>query len=221
MSNNPLKRTGRFINDKILNRMDILLDRKICGQSLIRYEKSVFRDDGDGVGMTGSQATRYLVLKKIFERVDIKDTDSFIDVGCGKGRVLAYLVSHGYKCSINGIEINEVSAKIAKEWTAKYPQINFMIGDAFKLNYNDYTILFFGRPFLPVTFLEFIELIESQLTHPIQLVYWVDQESGYLLLNRPGWNLVWRDVIDKIYGFEVAECPQGCSLWRYEPQQEK
>ena len=201
--------------------MDVLLDRKICGQSLIKYEQSVFRDDENGVGMTGSMATRYLILKKIFDKVEIKDSDSFIDVGCGKGRVLAYLIYRGYKCAISGIEINEISGKVAEEWTSKYPQIKFMIGDAFKLNYNDYTVLFFGRPFLPVTFLEFIELIESQLEHPIWLIYWVDQQSGYLLDHRPGWTMVWHDEIDKIYGFEVAECPQGCSLWRYEPQIEK
>lgn len=217
MSNNRLTKFGRSIQNTVLNRMDILLDLKICGQSLSRYEKSIFRDDKKGVGMTGSQATRYLILKHIFDKVDIKDSDSFIDVGCGKGRVLAFLVNHGYKCSISGIEINEISGKIAEEWTSKYPQINFMIGDAFKLNYNDYTVLFLGRPFLPVTFLEFIEQIESQLEHPIQLIYWVDQQSGRLLMNRPGWTQVWRDMIGVIYGFEVTEHPQGCSLWKYEP----
>lgn len=220
MDNNYLMKIRKRINIFILNRMDLLLDYKICGQSLSKYEKSIFRDDEKGVGMTGSQATRYLILKYIFDRVDIKDSDSFIDVGCGKGRVLAYMVNHGYKCSISGIEINEISGKIAAEWTGKYPKIVFMIGDAFKLNYNDYTVLFFGRPFLPVTFLEFIEQIESQLKHPIQLIYWVDQQSGRLLINRPGWTLVWRDTINKIYGFEVAEDPQGCSLWKYEPPQE-
>ena len=220
MGNNPLESTSWKIHRIILNRMDALLDYKICGQSLTKYEKSVFRDDEKGVGMSGSQATHYLILKHIFDRVDIKDSDYFIDVGCGKGRVLAYLIKHGYKCSISGIEINVISGKIAEKWTAKYPQINFMIGDAFKLNYNDYTVLFLGRPFLPVTFLEFIEQIEYQLEHPIQLIYWVDQQSGQLLLNRPGWTLVWRDKIDNIHGFEVAECPQGCSLWKYEPCKE-
>ena len=141
-----------------------------------------------------------------------------VDVGCGKGRVLAYLVMHDYKCSITGIEINETSGKIAEKWTANYPQIKLMIGDAFKLNYNDYTVLFLGRPFLPVTFLEFIELIESQLDHPIQLIYWVDQQSGHLLKDRKGWTLVWREKIERINGFRVAPYPQGCSLWKYTPE---
>ena len=62
--------------------------------------------------MTGSQSTHYSILKKIFDKVNIDESDSFIDVGCGKGRVLAYLVMHDYKCAITGIEINEISSKV-------------------------------------------------------------------------------------------------------------
>lgn len=68
-----------------------------------------------------------------------------------------------------------------------------------------------------MTFIEFIELVESQLDHPIQLIYWVDQQSGYLLKNRKGWTLVWRETIERIKGFKVAPYPQGCSLWKYTP----
>ena len=212
-----LTKVKRKTNKEILDMIDRIIDHRVCGVSLTKYEKSVFRDDKNGIGLTGSQATHYSILKKIFDKVNIDESDSFIDVGCGKGRVLAYLVMHGYKCSITGIEINETSYKIAEKWTANYPQIKLMIGDAFKLNYNDYTVLFLGRPFLPVTFLEFIELIESQLDHPIQLIYWVDQQSGYLLKDRKGWTLVWREKIERINGFRVAPYPQGCSLWKYTP----
>ena len=69
MDNNYLMKIRKRINNFILNRMDLLLDYKICGQSLSKYEKSIFRDDEKGVGMTGSQATRYLILKYIFDRV--------------------------------------------------------------------------------------------------------------------------------------------------------
>ena len=128
---NIITRILRSLNNRILRGMDAFLDKKICGQSLAKYENSIFRDDKKGVGMTGSQSTHYLILRHIFSKVDIKDSDSFIDVGCGKGRVLAYLVNNGYECSINGIEINDISAKYAEEWTSMYPQIKLMTGDAF------------------------------------------------------------------------------------------
>ena len=36
---------------------DRLTDYRICGQSLTRYVLSVFRDDANGVGMTGHEST--------------------------------------------------------------------------------------------------------------------------------------------------------------------
>ena len=56
-----------------------------------------------------------------------------------------------------GIEINEISGRTAQEWTQKYDRVDVMIGDAFRLDYNDYTVLFLGRPFLPKTFQQFLE----------------------------------------------------------------
>ena len=92
MRRNILTRVENKINREILVRIDNVIDNKVCGVSLSKYEKSVFRDDKNGIGLTGSQATHYSILKKIFDKVNIDESDSFIDVGCGKGRVLAYLV---------------------------------------------------------------------------------------------------------------------------------
>ena len=78
-------------------------------------------------------------------------------IGCGKGRVLAYLLKSHAPCRLCGIEINEISGRIAQEWTQKYDRADVMIGDAFRLDYNDYTVLFLGRPFLPKTFQQFLE----------------------------------------------------------------
>ena len=120
-------------------------------------------------------------------------------------------------CSLNGIEINEISYNVAQDWTKKYDQVNVMLGDAFKLDYNPYTVLFMGRPFLPVTFMQFIEAFEAGLDHPITLIYWVDQQSGYMLKNRPGWKMLYREKLTYIKGLRVARTPQGYSIWTYDP----
>ena len=205
------------ITAKISNRIDERIDLEVCGISLVKYVPSIFRDDKQGVGMTGSQSTRYGNLEKIFSHVDLKETDSFLDVGCGKGRVLAYLIRENCPASLHGIEINELSAKVALEWTSKYDQIHVQQGDAFKIDYDSYTVLFLGRPFLPKTFLEFLDVLESQLTHPITFIYWVDQQSGYLLKNRKGWTMKYREVVRKVYGFKIPAGPQGFSIWEYTP----
>ena len=189
--------------------VDRLNDYRICGQSLTRYVPSIYRDDANGVGMTGSQSTSYVILEHIFSHVHLTEQDAFLDVGCGKGRVLAFLLKKHMPCKMFGIEINEVSGQVAMDWTQKYEQVNVTLGDAFKLDYNPYTVLFLGRPFLPKTFLQFIETIEANLTHPITFIYWVDQQSGHLLLDRPGWTLQFRETLDKLYGLKIDKYRQS------------
>lgn len=205
------------ISSVILRLMDEAADRHICGQSLVKYVKSVYRDDANGVGMTGSQSTSYFILDRIFSHVTLTGQDSLLDVGCGKGRVLAFLVKKHAPCRLYGVEINEISGRVAQEWTRKYDQVNVTIGDAFQMDYNSYTILFLGRPFLPKTFLQFIEKLESELTHPITLIYWVDQQSGYLLKDRPAWEKQFREKLTIIHGLRITNVAQSYSIWTYDP----
>ena len=104
-----------------------------------------------------------------------------------------------------------------KEWAEKYEQVSVTIGDAFQKDYNPYTILFLGRPFLPKTFQQFIEQLEKSLTHPITLIYWVDQQSGYMLKDRSGWEKQFREKLYVMYGLIIAGTPQGYSIWTYDP----
>ena len=204
------------ISRRLLRTVDGIIDQRICGQSLVKYVPSVYRDDANGVGMTGSQSTSYVILDRIFSHVSLTEEDSFLDVGCGKGRVLAFLLKEHAPCALYGVEINEISGSVAVEWTARYEQVSVKIGDAFEMDYNPYTVLFMNRPFLPKTFLEFIEKLESTLTHPITFIYWVDQQSGYLLKDRPGWNMQFREKLTSIYGVKIAKAPQYYSIWTYD-----
>ena len=215
--NKPFKRIHRKISSVILRLMDESTDRRVCGQSLVKYVESVYRDDANGVGMTGSQSTSYVILNRIFSHVALTEQDSFLDVGCGKGRVLAFLVKKHAPCRLYGVEINEISGTVAREWAEKYEQVSVTLGDAFGMDYNPYTILFLGRPFLPKTFLQFIEKLESGLNHPITLIYWVDQQSGYLLEDRPGWKKQFREKLSVIHGLKIGPVPQSYSIWTYDP----
>lgn len=209
------------IRVRIFYTIDYYYDMQICGQSLSESIPSVFRDDKNGIGFTSSQSTYYSILKKIFRNVEIKESDVFLDVGCGKGRVLAYCIMEKYPCSINGVEINEVPGKIAEEWSRKYDNVHVTIGDAFELDYDQYTVLFLGRPFLPKTFEQFLSAFESQMTHPVTFIYWVDQQSGHLLNNREGWTMMKREIVRKIFGVKLPSGPQGYSIWEYIPPHRK
>ena len=206
-----------FFSQRILKLSDYLNDLRICRRSLEKYENSVFRDDKRGIGFTGSESTHYIVLNRIFSRLNIEPEDRFIDIGCGKGRVLACMVSHRYSCSISGVEINEVSAKVAREWTALYPQIRIIQADAFDLELNEYTVFFLSRPFLPQTFEKFIRYLEHSVDHQIQLIYWVDQHVDFLLNGRPGWKLLGKEKLTRIHGLRIGIVPQGYTVLTFSP----
>ena len=107
------------------------------------------------------------------------EQDVFLDVGCGKGRVLAYLLKSHAPCRLCGIEINEISGRTAQEWTQKYDRVDVMIGDA--------------------------------------LIYWVDQQSGYMLKDRPGWEKQFGEKLKTLCGLKIAKVPQSYSIWVYDP----
>ena len=215
--NKIIRRIDSAVGSRLLNLADHCIDQRVCGQSLVKYVPSIFRDNKNGIGGTGSQSTHYIILKRVFSHVELKPSDVFIDIGCGKGRVLAFLVREKCPCPIYGIEHNKEVGKIAAEWAEQYEHVHVIIGDAFQLDYNPYTVLFMGRPFLPQTFLSFVEQLESSLTHPVTLIYWVDQQSGYLLKIRSGWEMQMREKITRIHGIRIAKVPQGFSIWTYDP----
>ena len=204
---------------RLLNLADAVMDRRICGLSLVPYVSSIFRDNQRGVGGTGTQSTHYLLLRRVFSHVNLTASDAFMDVGCGKGRVLAYLIRKKCPCTLYGIEYNETVGKIAAGWTERYEQAHIIIGDALSCDYNAYTVLSLARSFLPKTFLAFVEHLEQTLRHPVKLIYWYDQESGYLLNGRPGWRMLMREAVFRIHGIRIAPWPQGYSIWIYDPEQ--
>ena len=99
-----VKRFYRKASRKLTHIYDGMCDRRICGCSLVKYVPSLYRET---MGATGSQSTCYWALDKMFKGEHFDENDSFIDVGCGKGRVLAYMVSKKYPCSLTGIELNK------------------------------------------------------------------------------------------------------------------
>ena len=215
--NRFLTRIDNGVSHRLLNGMDAIIDLRICGESLVEYVPSIDRNDAQGIGGTGSQSTHYVLLKHIFSHVKLTSDDVFLDVGCGKGRVLAFLIKEKCSCHLCGVEHNTQVARQAERWIRRYPQAQIIIGDAFALDFNDYTVLSLARSFLPKTFLTFVERLEATITHPITLIYWYDQQSGHLLKDRPGWEMRFREKIDRLYGLKIASVPQSYSIWTYDP----
>lgn len=202
------------LNKYFLNFYDAIQDKKICGCSLVKYVPSLFRESK---GATGSQSTRYFVLDEIFKDEQFSINDNFIDIGCGKGRIIAYLLKNNFPGKLNGIELNDDVASFTKKWTNKYKNVSIINGDAFDHDFNSYNIFFLGRPFETEFFKKFIEKLEQELTHPVKVFYWWDQQSGNFLNYRDGWKIHNRKWIFNIHGFYISNFPQRYSVWTYTP----
>ena len=203
-----------LLSVKISRRLDATRDKKICGADLARFVATPYSDTK---GATGSQSAPYRGLEEVFAEVPITSEDSFIDVGCGKGRVLAYLVSRNAPCRITGIELNPEVASVASGWSSRFPNVEVIEGDAFDLDYNDYTILFMYRPMETDAFMDFIDMLEKSLAHNITVIYYADGQSGYYLNDRPGWKLIKRKEIQRVGGLYIHKDPQRYSIWKYSP----
>ena len=228
-----IKRVYKFIKNKVLRKAyiagsdwilcfcDWFVDLRVCGRSLVRTVPSIYEDEKNGIGGTTTHSTHYVFLKRIFSHVTLDPSDMLLDVGCGKGRVLAFLLKQKYMCTLYGIEHNTEVGKIAVDWTKRYPQVNIIVGDAFQLDYNAYTVLTLARSFHPVTYELFVKQLEETMRHPIRLVSWYDQGSMRFMRDRPGWRLDYHEIVNRIHGLKVAFCPQSFSIWTYNPCERK
>lgn len=52
--NRFIQRIDNAVCSRLLNMADSHMDKRICGQSLVKYVPSIFRDDKNGIGGTGS-----------------------------------------------------------------------------------------------------------------------------------------------------------------------
>ena len=189
-------------------------DKRICGCSLVKYVPSLYRET---MGATGSESSCYWALDRIFAGQNFDANDSFIDVGCGKGRILAYMAAKKYPCALTGIELNSDVAAYAQNWAKAYDNISIINGNAFEQDYNKYTVLFLARPFETETFCRFVEYLEMNLTKKVRVFYWWDTQSGGYLENRPGWELLKREWIFTSHGLFMYRCPQRYTIWEYTP----
>ena len=199
---------------RVTHFFDSRKDKHICGCSLVKYVPSIYRET---MGATGSESTCYWALDAIFKEFAFDQSDSFIDVGCGKGRILAYLTDKKVPCLLTGIELNKEVYDYAKNWAEAYHQISLIHGNAFEQDYNRYTIIFLARPFETEAFHKFTKYLESNLKHKIRVVYWWDTESGGYLENRTGWNMLKREWIFTSHGCFMYRCPQRYTIWEYDP----
>ena len=204
----------RKLSGQIATAFDISKDLKICGKSLTKYVASV---DRKVLQATGSESARYWALDEVFKDMKFNKDDKFIDVGCGKGRILAEMERIKFPGQLYGIELNPDVAKYAQDWAKRYDNLTIMSGDAFKLDYNDYNIIMLCRPFLEEMYVTFLEKMEKDIKHPVTVILYVDNYMAKYVKDKPQWTMHKQEVVFKKGLLAYSYYPVRYSIWTYDP----
>ena len=204
------KRLSKIIFDYY----DYIHDILYCGVSLnIVFPQNVCVNEE----YTDSQSCRYIILKKIFQNVNLSGNDHFLEVGFGTGRVLAYLLHKNISAKITGIEINPLSYNYCLKWL-KSSRIKLERDDVFNIQLDSYSVFFLGHPFSFDVFRGFINKIETELTHKILLICVIDLEYGDYLDSKQCWSLISREQLFKYNYLYLLKTANRFSIWSYNPQ---
>lgn len=209
------KKSGKIykkISIKIFGGFDYLKDIKSCGVHLGKYVKSVDRNVS-----TGSESTKYIALKEMFKSIDINDDTRFIDVGCGKGRVVNFVHCLNKNCQATGIEFNSDVANYAKGWADRKENVNIINGDAFNINCDDFDVFYFNRPFMEETFKHFAEKMVNEIKHPVTVICYADTYMSKYLKDKPNWNRVKQGILYKKGILFYTFYPQIYSILKFKP----
>ena len=193
------------------NLMDALRDRRICGMSLERYVASQFPDRH---GIVDTVSTPYGTLEVVLGPETFSHDDILLDVGCGLGRPLAYLVGSGFTGQLVGAEINHAAAVQAQRWTKRYDNIRVVCTDVFDMDISSFTKFFMWYSMTPDMLARFISKVENETTQPIRF-YYVGNRGQDVFEGRAGWRLARSGCVDRVHGIPQHGQPVRYSVWDF------
>jgi precorrin-6B methylase 2 len=163
------------MKDSILATLDGYYGDKKLGIDTGYYDEKVAQGKyGDSETY---QPTKYSILQKIIEYLKLNKDDVFVDFGCGKGRVIAYLASQRLK-KVIGIELDEKMVNIARvninNLKSSNTPIEIINIDATSFNPTEGTVFFIYNSFGEKTLNTVINNIKDSLTtspRAIRIVY--------------------------------------------------
>ena len=129
----------------------------------------------------------YSPLKKIFSLIPNKSELNFVDIGCGKGKVLLIASLFGFK-KISGIDIDNKLLKISKKnisifqkITKKKIKINLAKIDARQYNIENDNVFYFFNPFSHVVLNVILRAIKTNGKKETYIIYCAPKTDNYIL----------------------------------------
>lgn len=126
--------------------------------------------------------TDYALLDRVMPQI-IEPDDVIIDVGCGKGRVIAWCLSQQLSNLIIGVELDPDLARDAGRRFKKYKNVQIISGNILESFPANGTLFYLYNPFNEVVLQKFTDLILNNL-NPKRLTKIVYHNPEYLHLFR-------------------------------------
>ncbi len=129
------------------------------------------------------KATRARYFRKLMKRVHLPRDGVFVDVGCGKGRILLLAAEHGFD-RVVGIEISPTLCKIAEKNIAGFSgcrqsasSVSVVCTNVLDYQFkHDETVLFLYSPFERDVTRQFLDMVrESLAQNPRDLFLVIDE----------------------------------------------
>lgn len=166
--------------NKILYHYNILRDWFADKRLGVNTVKSIQLEEHDNIMNFMYEPLPYHQLNEVFRKYPLAADDHFIDLGCGKGRVLIMAAEYGCH-NLYGLDINHYLLEIAKENMAQIKRKNQNVQfRSLCMNAKDFEFdqkinkLFFYNPFqLKIFIYVFKSLLRSLETHPRKITMYV------------------------------------------------
>ena len=196
----------------IANIYDLILDLIYCG-----FFKQKNVEQAEKIpSYTSSQSCRYFILESIFRNVQLDSLHNFLDVGCGQGRVLVFLLRKKTKWNLTGIESNILALQVCRKWSDR-TKIKTIEKNVFNYNISNYDIFFLGHPFNDNYLLQFIEKIENEIKQKVLVIIVLDISIGDNISKRKGWSIVKQEIIYKYYYLPILTKKNRFTIYSYSP----
>lgn len=175
-----------------------------------------FRQKSFGIAAKGNHGyalTQEKSFDNIMKQLDINSSDSFIDIGCGKGGCLLYASKYPFK-RIAGVEIEESLYKIAKKnfVNLKMPQVELYKADAITFSkYGEFSVFFLFNPFDKDIYEKVIDSVLSTLTS--------DRKEGRVYIICYGATITdyikSKGIVEQVSSYTDHVRETGVVIWRW------
>jgi SAM-dependent methyltransferase len=117
------------------------------------------------LGDTSVQSSDVRTIAGLFNQIKPwLRNETIVDVGCGKGRVIQWLLANGYTNPIVGIEIvSDVAEKTRKRF-ARYDQVEVIDGNVVECLRPDWKVFYMFNPFLSISAFSNLVLMLTMLS---------------------------------------------------------